>query len=141
MLPRTNTQSSPIVQVRKLGNPQILETESGSCHSWTQLLLKGWGKAGLWGTESSSPGALPHLLEVSLQLGVSFLGLPQLAVSSAQLLLQLAHLTAQHRQALPQLAHLGTLPFQGLLQLCCAPVGFSNRTQAIGKGLEREKKE
>lgn len=74
-----------------------------------------------------------------MQLGVSFLGLTQLAVSCAQLLLQLAHLTAQHRQALPQLAHLCTLPLQGLLQLCRAPAGVSNRTQAIGKGLERER--
>lgn len=103
--------------------------------------MKSWEKAGVGvrGSESRSPGAPPHLLEIALQLGVSFLGLTQLAVSSAQLLLQLAHLTAQHRQALPQLAHLCTLPLQCFLQLCSAPVGFSNGTQAIGKGLERQK--
>lgn len=106
------------------------------------VTLEGLGQS--WdrsqGTESGSPGAPPHLLEVTLQLGVSFLGLTQLAVSSAQLLLQLAHLTAQHRQALPQLAHLGSLPLQCFLQLCRAPVRFSNGSQAIGKGLERERR-
>lgn len=90
------------------------------------------------GQRAAHQGLRPHLLEVALELGVSFLGLTQLAVGGAQLLLQLAHLAAQHRQALPQLAHLRTLPLQGLLQLSCAPVRIPARTKAIGKGLEWE---
>lgn len=97
------------------------------------------GQAGLRGGKgqrAAHQGLRPHLLEVALELGVSFLGLTQLAVGRAQLLLQLAHLAAQHRQALPQLAHLCPLPLQGLLQLCRAPVRIPARTQAIGKSLE-----
>lgn len=94
------------------------------------------GGGGGEGQRATHQGLRPHLLEVALELGVSFLGLTQLAVGGAQLLLQLAHLAAQHRQALPQLAHLRTLPLQGLLQLSRAPVGIPDGTQAIGKGLQ-----
>lgn len=88
------------------------------------------------GQRAAHQGLRPHLLEVALELGVSFLGLTQLPVGGAQLLLQLTHLAAQHRQAFPQLAHLCSLPLQRLLQLRCAPVRIPARTQAIGKGLE-----
>lgn len=96
---------------------------------------EGWGREG---QRAAHQGLRPHLLEVALELGISFLGLTQLTVGGAQLLLQLAHLAAQHRQALSQLAHLRTLPLQGLLQLRCPPVRIPARTKAIGKGLEWE---
>ena len=94
------------------------------------------GLGGGEGQRAAQQGLRPHLLEVALELGVSFLSLTQLAVGGAQLLLQLTHLAAQHRQALPQLAHLCPLPLQGLLQLRRAPVRVPTRTQAIGKSLE-----
>lgn len=90
--------------------------------------------------EPATGSGLTHLLEISLELGVGFFGLPQLAMGSAQLLLQLAHLATQHCQALPQLAHLGSLPLQRLLQFCSAPTGVPTRAQAISKGLGGQRK-